>query len=428
MAQELDPFSPAWREDPYPLYQQLRDHAPVHYVPSFDTWCVSRFDDVQHVLTNPERFSSRAMFTMLMNAGQEGLNMSWPGIKAIARLVWGMRVSPMAFANARMLIASDGERHAGMRRIVNRGFTPRRVAHWEPRIRELVEQCLVPLRVGEPFDIVRDLAIPLPVTIIAEMLGVPNDRLADFKRWSDVIIYNATGPGRDEPFNTPFVDTLMELMRYFQDEFRARSAEPEPRNDLIGTLLRAEAVGDEPLEAFELIQFVTLLLVAGNETTTNLIGNGARALLAHPEARALVTRDPSLVPGLVEETLRYDAPIQMIFRTATAECTLHGIRIPRGATITVLLGSANRDPRAYEEPDRFDPTRQAQNHVGFGFGTHFCLGASLARLEARAAFEGLLPELGDDLPSDQKPEPVDSFLVRGPTRLPLGPPHAAVGI
>ena len=424
MDQDLDPFSPAWREDPYPLYRQLRDSAPVHFAPSMNAYCVSRHADVQQVLKDDATFSSRAMFTVLINNGREGLDFSWPGIKAIARMIFRLRMNPRHLAG-RFLIASDGPTHTGMRGIVNRGFTPRRIAAWEPRARTLVGECIEPLRAGEPFDLIQDLAVPLPVTIIAEMLGIPSERHADFKRWSDVIIYNATGPGRANPFNDRFLSTMEELFGYFLGELRQRRSSAGPADDLIGTVLASHSVlatqeeDAKPLNPVELVQFVVLLLVAGNETTTNLIGNGASALLAHPEQLLQVANDPSLIPALIEETIRYDAPIQVVFRNTVAPVEIAGTRLPKGATVAALIGSANRDERCFEAPDRFDLSRDARAHIGFGFGRHFCLGASLARLEATVAFEALLPELVQVTPPQENAEHVDSFLVRGPASLPI---------
>lgn len=418
MTTDLDPFSPAWREDPYPLYRRLRDTAPVHYVPSMNVHCVSRHADVQRVLKDDATFSSRAMFTVLMNGGREGLDFSWPGLKAIARMIFRLRMNPLHLAG-RVLIASDGESHSGMRGIVNRGFTPRRIASLEPRVRSIVAECIQPLREGDPFDLIQDLAIPLPVTMIAEMLGIPIERQADFKRWSDVIIDNSTGPGRADPFNDGFLSTMEEVFHYFLGEIKQRRSQPSPGDDLIGELLTSQEGDAKPLNAVELVQFVMLLLVAGNETTTNLIGNGTRALLDHRDQLSEVARDPSLVPALIEETLRYDAPIQVIFRNALAPVEIAGTQIPKGATVATLLGSANRDERQFENPDRFDLHRDARGHLGFGFGRHFCLGASLARLEAGAAFDALIPELTQVSEPEGKSEHLDSFLVRGPARLPI---------
>jgi cytochrome P450 len=415
MTPDYDPCLPAWRDDPYPHYRALRDEAPVYWAPTTRAFCVSRYDDVMFVLRNPELFSSRAMFTYLMNQGYEGRPpLSWPLLRFLVRFVWRTRLNPFEFATARNLIAEDGERHTAMRAIVNRGFTPRRIAAWEARARELVADAMATLRSGGPFDVVEDLAIPLPMGIIAEMLGVEASRRRDFKRWSDTVIDMATGPGRAERFTPRIVDAIVEFVAYVRAVTEERRR--HPADDLVSVILAAQE-GETALTTREVIQFALLLLVAGNETTTNLIGNAVTALLDHPDQLARVAADPSRVGAAVEETLRFDAPVQMVFRVATQDVEIAGTRIPKGATVAPLLGSANRDERRFPNPDRFDATRDAQGHVGFGFGKHFCLGASLARMEARVALEALVPEL----PRLQRGprELVDSFLVRGPRRLEL---------
>jgi cytochrome P450 len=416
MNADRDPMSPVWRDDPYPCYRELREHAPVFWSPSTNAWCVSRYDDVMFVLRNPEIFSSRAMFTFLMNNGsEEAPPLSWPVIKFLARFILRVRMNPFEFTKARNLIAEDGDSHTAMRGIVNRGFTPRRIAAWEEKARGLVAEAMAKLARGESFDLVEDLAIPLPVTIIAEMLGVETARQRDFKRWSDNMIHAIAGPGRADPFAKRTVDTLIELLSYMRRVAVARRK--KPADDLV-SLIASEQDGATALSTREVVQFVMLLLVAGNETTTNLIGNAATALLDHPSELARLARDPALVPGAVEEALRFESPIQVVFRTTTQEVELAGVRIPKGAYVAPLLGSANRDERRFPDPDRFDVTRNPQGHVGFGFGKHFCLGASLARLEARIALEALAPELLR-LERRGPREVVDSFLVRGPRRLEL---------
>jgi cytochrome P450 len=416
MALAYDPFSPRWRDDPYPAYASLRKDAPVHRVPETGVFCVSRHDDVVYALKRPELFSSRAMFTVLMSAGTDG---ALPLTPAVLRLIflffWRLRLNPFAFARARNLIAEDPPVHETLRGTVNRGFTPRRIAEWEPRIRELVARQLAPLARSSSWDVVHELAVPLPVTVIAEMLGVETERMRDFKRWTDTVIEGSTGAGRATPFAKPFVDSMISLIGYLRGAIQRRRE--APGDDLISALL-AEAPGGTRLSDVELVLFVQLLLVAGNETTTNLIGNAVQALLDHRDQLALVAADPSLVPALVEETLRFDAPVQMVFRTATADHELAGVRIPKGATLALLLGSANRDESRFPDPDVFDVTREPRGHLGFGFGEHFCLGAALARLEARVALEALVPELMR-LERTGARETIDSFLVRGPKRLEL---------
>jgi cytochrome P450 len=417
---DYDPLSPRWRDDPYPSYRRLRAEAPVHRAPESGVWCVARHADVLSVLKRTEVFSSRAMFTFLMNGGSDQPPpLNWAGIRMLLRFIWRARMNPIGFVRSRNLIASDPPVHETLRTLVNRGFTPRRIASWEPRVRELTASLLAKLREGAPFDVVRDLAIPLPVTIIAEMLGVEPERRDDFKRWSDLVIEGATGTRRKVWPEAPDAEAMRameDLVGYLRRTIRQRRR--RPADDLV-SIVAGQQEGEVALSTLEVVQFVILLLVAGNETTTNLIANAATALLDHPEQLERVARDPSLVPGLVEETLRFDAPIQMVFRTVTRDAELLGQRIPAGDTVAALIGSANRDERRFAEPDRFDVGRDARGHLGFGFGAHFCLGASLARLEAQVALEALVQWLPRLSRAGAAPERIDSFLVRGPRRLEL---------
>ena len=414
-----DPLRSDWRRDPYPAYRELRDADGLHFAPESGVWCVARYADVQHVLRNADLFSSRAMFMMLMNNGKEGpppLNAQTIGF--IARMFLRTGLNPFSFASARNLIAEDGESHAAMRHIVNRGFSPQRIASWEPRARQIAEACLAGARAGESFDVMRDLAIPLPVTIIAELLGIETERRADFKRWSDGFIYNVTGPGRADPFNRAYQELLIELINYMKAIARRRQRAPEA--DLVSAIV-AQRDGGAGLSVREVVTFVILLMVAGNETTTNLIGNAANALLDHPAALSRVAEDPGLVPDAIEETVRYDPPVQIVFRRATRDTRIAGTEIARGDMLALLIGAANRDERRFANPDRFDLDRDRSGQLGFGWGKHFCLGSSLARLEGRIALEALAPLLPGLERVDEEPPRLDSFLVRGPLELPLRP-------
>ena len=418
MSVSYEPISPC-RADPFPIYRELRDRDPVHWAPESTCYCISRYDDVLFALKSPELFSSRAMYTVLMNGGQEGAPpISWELLWFTVRYLFEVRLNLFAIPRSRNLIAADPPLHGPMRNVVNQGFTPTRIAAWEPRIREIVAGQMEGLRSGGSFDVVRDLAIPLPVQIIAEMLGVEADRVDDFKRWSDGIIAGATGARRANRFHPETVRTVLELNRYLRRIVRERRK--RPANDLI-SVIAAKSPGGERLSTLELVLFVQLLLVAGNETTTNLIGNAVQALLDHPAELERVCKDPASIPALIDETLRFDSPIQMVFRTAVHDVEIAGTQIPEGAAVALLLGSANRDERRFEDPDRFDVGRNTQGHLAFGFGQHFCLGSSLARLEARAALEALVPELPRFERTAGQRELLDSFLVRGPRRLELRP-------
>jgi len=411
---DWDPYSDRFRNDPYPMYRQLRDRAPVHYSPTSKTWTISRHEDVVAVLKDTEVFSSKTGGGQLDTAIRELPLVAQ--LQLFTRFVAKMRAAPWTMRRARMLIQEDGDSHGRMRDLVNRGFTPRQIQRLEPRIRAIVSGCLAELRAKPQFDLVSELNIPLPVTVIAEMLGVEPDKRHVFKEWSDAIITGATGSALSNPFDSGVLDAMAELRAYLRPIVRERKK--HPADDLISTLVAAEVDG-EGLSDYEIFLFVLLLLVAGNETTTNLLGNAVDALLLHPEQLARVSADLRLVPALVEETLRFDGPIQFLTRRTARETTLHGQTIPADAAVVVLLGSANRDERRFPEPDRFDVTRDARGHVAFGFGAHFCLGASLARLEAKAALEALVPELPRLARVRPEREFLDSYLVRGRVRLDL---------
>jgi cytochrome P450 len=410
---EYDPFSPVWRPDPYSKYRELRDEAPVFYSPDANVWCISRYDDVLAVLKDTERFSSKAMMTMLMQRGRtEPPKLSLDVLRFVMRMVWNTGLFPAGFVTSRMLIAEDGEQHQSLRNIVNRGFTPKHIAAWEPRVRAIAEENVTGLGSGEPFELVEQLSVPLPVTLICEILGIEPERRADFKRWSDTVVKNvSTTAGREEFLDKGFVDVFVEMVSYLRQICRERRK--APADDLISTIV----TGKEALNDYEVVQFVMLILIAGNETTTNLIGNTVNALLDHPDQLAKLAANPGLIDDTIDEGLRFDSPVQLVFRNTTCDVEMHGVTIPEGAIVAPLLGSANRDEREYPDPARFDIERKPRGHFGFGFGKHFCLGSSLARLEARSALEVLLPELPKLTRSDAKREWIDSFLVRGPRSL-----------
>ncbi len=415
VAIDFEPLSAESWADPYPAYRRLRDEAPAYRSPEGVT-CVSRHADVVEVLRGPERFRSHGAFDLLTEGRFDrfGPRDAFEMVRFLVRA----RLNPMRLRKGppESLITSDPPRHDALRAIVNRGFTPRRIQAWEKRAQEIARACIEGLHRGEPFCVVRDLAIPLPMTIIAEMIGVPPADRARFKRWSDEMIAGVSGSQRSDSMAS-FFRTLGELHGYLRGVVRERQR--EPREDLISVLV--DPAQPTTLDTAGVVQFVTLLLIAGNETTTNLVGNAVLALLDHPEQLERVQADPSLVPNLVEETLRWNTPVQLVLREVARNVTLHGREIPEGERVAVLLASANRDERVFADPDRFDVQRDTKGHVGFGFGVHFCLGASLARLEAKAALEALVPELPRLRRRESRPPLVDSYLVRGPARLELVP-------
>jgi cytochrome P450 len=366
-------------DDPYPIYERLRAAGPaVQLNPGI--WAVGRYDDVLFVLKNHQLFSSSVL-------GGGGFG-------------------------ARTIIGTDPPDHTRLRNIVNRAFTPRMVAAMEPRIREITTGLIDAVVTGDGrFDLIQDVAIPLPVIVIAEILGVEPERREDFKRWSDTFVFSGVAMG-----TAGSEDARREFRDYFSQVIEARRR--EPRQDLISALTRAE--GQDMLTAEEVFAFTLLLLIAGNETTTNLIGNAVLALLNHVDQFEAVKSDPARVPNLVEEVLRWDSPVQVIMRRATQDADVGGQTIPAGAVVMPMFASANRDERQFAEADRFDVLREnARDHLAFGYGPHFCLGAPLARLEAQVAMEELLSRVQNLQIAADKVERLESFLLRGPKSLPL---------
>jgi cytochrome P450 len=270
------------------------------------------------------------------------------------------------------------------------------------------------MRHAEEIDLVAVLAMPLPVRMICEMLGVEPQRRDQFKQWSDRIIAGATGSARNvDPLVSGFAGAMQEIAEYVRGVTAQRIARPS--DDLISVLVAAQ--DGSALSAAEMTLFVLLLLIAGNETTTNLIGNATNALLSHPSELARVSADRGLIPSWIEETLRWDAPVQFVVRRTTADVDVAGQRLPANTHVVAILGSANRDERHWgPTAAQFDVTRNPQGHLAFGFGNHFCLGAALARLEARIALEAVLDELLRRERSDPRVEHIDSFMIRGPKR------------
>jgi cytochrome P450 len=375
MASPTDPaittplFGPAMLDDPYPVYRRLRETDPVHWHEPFGAWVLTRYHDVVAALHDP-RFSSERTGTMQEMAGQ-------PGLKPF-----------FDFLATRMLYA-DPPRHTRLRGLVSKAFTPHAVEAMRPHIQALVDQCLDRVQPQGRMDLIADLAYPLPVTVIVEMLGVPVEDRERLKRWSDeFIVYFSKSPAQVTPQE---YDRAAQAVAAEEDYFRAAVARlragAEP--SLLGALARVEEAGDRLTEQ-EVYANANLLLTAGHETTTNLIGNGVLALLRHPDQLAKLRADPSLLPGAVEEFLRYDSPVQFTHRVAKEDVAVGDKVIRRGQFVYLMLGAANRDPARFPDPDRLDVVRKDNHHVSFGQGPHFCLGAPLARLEAQTALGTLL--------------------------------------
>lgn len=346
----FDLFAAGVIADPYPWYRVLRDTSPVHYVEERDIWVLSRYADVRAALLNHKAFSSA-----------EGI-------------AYGRE-------STSDMITSDPPGHTRLRKLVNRMFTPRAVAMIEGRVLAIITDLLDAVQERGRADWVADVAVPLPITVIAEMLGIDVADRADFKRWSNSILAVIGGDHTADEWAALNADRA-QCIEYLRAVIAERHRSAARGSDLISVLLEASE-GDQ-LSENEVLTFCMLLLVAGNETTTNAIGNGLRALHEHPDQMALLAHDPSLINSAVEETLRYDAPIQGLFRTLLGDVTLPSGELPAGARVLLLYGAANRDSRQFEDGDTFRLSRNATGHVAFGAGIHACVGAALARMELRA--------------------------------------------
>ncbi|MFB4299150.1 cytochrome P450 [Actinomadura sp. NTSP31] len=402
----FDLGAPGLIADPYPHYAWLREHAPVHHDPGRDLWVLSRHDDVATAVRDAGRFSS--------DTGGPWSDLSANPFNPAVKVPGAVARAARRLPAPRVLLTSDPPDHTMLRRKVARAFTPRRIAAWEPRVREITERLLAGMTARHaPVDLVRDLASPLPTTVIAEMMGVPSQMQDRFKRWSDKAIDGLLTQG-------PVRNTLHgagAMAAYFAGAVRKRRR--NPRDDLISLLVAEGADDDEaPLGTGELITFCILLLVAGNETTTNLISNTVLALLDNPQALEAVQADPGLAGAAVEETLRYDGPGQGLLRMTRTAVTFGDVTIPAGQRVLPLIASANRDPRHHPDPDAFRLDRGRIDHLAFGTGIHFCIGHALARLESTVAIESLF-RLGLTPRAAGEPERINSPVLRGLRTFPL---------
>jgi cytochrome P450 len=401
----FDLNDPAVIADPYPTYARLRDEAPVAHLRDLDLWVLSRYDDVLAALRDPETFSSdfrRLAQDLRVNPFNPTMRVPRRLAALGARLPW-----------ARVLLTSDPPEHTALRRKIARAFTPRMIAEWEARIRDISEALVADLvaaaRAGT-IDLVAELASPLPTTVIAEMLGVPSERRDDFKRWSDDLVGGLVSGG-----SIPrMLKSAVEITAFFARIIRKRRA--HPGDDLISLLVSGQ--DESALSVRELVTFCILLLVAGNETTTNLIANAMLVLFDRSEVENQLRAEPSLARCVIEETLRYDNPGQGLIRVTTTEVTNGSAVIPTGSKVLTLVGSANRDPRHFADPDDFRLDRDPNDHLGFGAGIHLCIGAPLARMEGRIALETLFRQTRTIAPAGA-PERIPSAVLRGLRSLPV---------
>ena len=394
----FNPFLPSFLANPYPAYASLRAADPVHFSGVMQAWVLTRYGDCERVLRDHETFSSNP----LTATGQ------------LADILQQQR-REFPLGEVPTVLNSDPPVHTRLRTLVNRAFTPHTVEELRPRIEEVAAELLAGARTGEPFDVVSGLAQPLPIIVIAELLGVPSRDRDLFKRWSTAIASTTN------ILNPPAVldaakRATTELIAYMNEVVDERRR--QPGDDLMSALVEVEEAG-ERLSRDELLALSILLLLAGHETTTNLIANGTLALVEHPEEAARLRADRALLPAAVEELLRYDSPVQGVVRFAARPAEVGGSAIEEGATLLLLVGAANRDPEQFPDPDRLHGGREPNRHLSFGRGIHFCLGSPLARLEGQIVFDALLGRFAELRLAEEAPQRGGTFLLRGLSRLTL---------
>jgi hypothetical protein len=354
------PYDYAIHEDPYPTYTRLRAQAPVYRNEELGFWALSRHADVLAAFRDVESYSN----------------------------AFGVSLDPAAFSpdahKAMSFLAMDPPRHTRMRTLVGRSFTPRRVAEMESHVRALTLEHLTPALEKGSFDLIADFAGKLPMDVISEMVGVPVADRPELRRLADLVVHRKEGFNDVPPEG---LEAALVLMEYYADMVAQRRVSPSA--DLTSSLLEAEIDGDH-LSDDEIIAFLFLMVVAGNETTTKLLGNAWYWGSRHPRELAKPFSDPARISDWIEETLRYDTSSQMVLRVTRRDVEVASTRIPEGEKVLLLMGSANRDERVFADPDRYDLERDTQKILSFGNGRHFCMGAALARLEARIALEEIV--------------------------------------
>lgn len=383
-AVRYDPFSYEIHEDPYPIYRRLRDEAPAYFDARHGFWALSRYADVHRALHDHETYCS----------GQ------------------GFLLEDIDDFTLPMLLGMDPPDHGRLRATISRALTPRRVAMLEAPVREQCRSLVGAIAPLGRAELIGDFAGRLPMWVIARLLRVPDGDQDELRRLADVMVHRDDGTRGVPPAGK---DAAARIYAYFERLLAERGT--DDADDLLSLLLAAERAGE--ISHLEIVGFCFLLIIAGNETTTKLLGNLADQLTRHPEAQALLVAEPARIANAVEEMLRYDTSTHMMARTLTRDVELHGRRMEAGRKVALLLASANRDERRWRDADVFDVTRDTADHLAFGFGVHFCLGAALARLEARVAMEELLARLPDVAVDTTGLVRVHSGNVRGYSMVPV---------
>ncbi|MCY0876811.1 MAG: cytochrome P450 [Firmicutes bacterium] len=400
---DLDFTSPAFRANPYPMYDQMRMQAPrlLSEKDHYREWLFTRYEDVAMVLKD-HRFI-KEQTTLMQNP-------------SVAPSPSGAERNPLYQMFDNWMLFRDPPTHTRLRSLVNQAFTPRMIERLGPRISAIAESLLTPLRDQEHFDLINAYAFPLPVIVIAEMLGVPAEDRAMFREWSTAISSTLEFGSVDQATVERGGQMAKQVMDYFRQLVRARRK--APKADVISSMIAAEEQGTR-LSEDELLATCVLLLFAGHETTVNLIGNSVALLLAHPDTHQLLRETPALMPSAVEEFLRFESPVQLTNRFAAQDVVIGQDVIRRGDNVNVFLGAANRDPDVFANPHQLDVQRHPNRHLAFAAGPHFCIGAPLARMEGVIAIESLLTHYIGIEPAYEHIDWRQSGVFRGPLALPV---------
>jgi cytochrome P450 len=400
----FNPFDPAFRADPYPFYAQLREHDPVHVSP-YGFTVLTRYEDVARTLRGGE-------FSRDVEANAAAGEVD----SARARRRVELRRRHEAGETAKSILSLDPPDHTRLRRLVSLAFTPSAIERLRPRVQQLVDDCLDRAAERRSIELVDDLAFPVPFQVISDMLAMPTERRDEIRDWSQALT-GALEPTADDAVIAAADAASAQLSAYLRDVIADRRR--HLGDDVLSQLLQVEEAGDR-LSPAELMSFVVLLYVAGHETTVNLIGNGALALLRHPDELARWRDDPALDSSAVDELLRYDGPVQQTVRIPMQEVRYGDVTVAPGSTVMTVLGAASHDPAMFDEPETLRLDRpNANRHLGFSAGIHYCLGASLAKLEATVAITSLIRRF-PDLALAGEPTWRDRLTIRGVEHLPLG--------
>ncbi|PWT80120.1 MAG: cytochrome P450 [Blastocatellia bacterium] len=394
----VDPFGPSSEEvwsDPYPVFKRLREFAPAYFSPAMGGWLLTRYEDVSAALRD-SRLSSRR--STVLTGRLSTRNVEWTALLERHLAHWALLM--------------DAPDHSRLRGLINKGFSTALVERLRPRLQRLVDESLDQVEASDTFDVMRSLAIPLPVTVIGAMLGLPEADFGRLRAWSDDLAGFFGNRATAEVFEAAGA-AIGQLEAYFTAAFTERRI--RPRDDLISALISAEDEG-RLLNDQELCSTCVMLLFGGHETTTNLIGNGIYTLLKHPDERNRLIASADVGPNAVEELLRFESPVQWQSRVAAYDIELHGRKITRGSPVFLMLGAANRDEAQFPDADRLDIGRLNNRHLAFGQGAHYCVGAPLARLEAQIAIRSVF-ERYPRLRLVGEAEWSENHLLRGLSRL-----------